>query len=74
MKDAVDFETHKALKEKRDKSLKAKNEKRTDFEEDDMELLGKKKTAMKPKALKSFKNNYKNFQYDYEEDLYDPEY
>ncbi len=27
---------------------------------------------LKPKPLSEFRNNYKNFQYDYEEDFYEP--
>lgn len=29
-------------------------------------------SQLKPKELSEFRNNYKNFQYDYEEDFYEP--
>jgi len=44
-------------------------------ENDDMSLLIKKKLSKTSKDKNSdFKNNYKNYQYDYEEDLYEPNY
>lgn len=80
MKTSVDFETYSALKEKRTKSLDSKSKekpKKKDVKlEDDLEklILSKKKAPFKEKPIKAFKNNYKNFQYDYEEDFYDPDY
>lgn len=76
----VDFETYNALKEKRNKNLHEKNRKKINSKERDLEddleklLIEKKKSNFRHKPLKEFKNNYKNFQYDYEEDPYEPTY
>lgn len=82
MKDFMDFEEHKAMKEKRSKKMNSKGKKKEDVYEDNLEsLLTKKTKPVKNTKVKgnttkdgAFKNNYKNFQYDYEEDLYDPDY
>ena len=76
MKNSVDFETYSALKEKRNKSLSAKSKKKVDEFEDHLEkmLSAKKKNEFKQKPLKAFKNHQKDFQYDYEEDPYEPGY
>lgn len=73
MKSAMNFEEHKAMKEKRNKKLKSSKEKLKYTEDDDMSVLikNKSKKAVKPKES-SFKNNYKTYQYDYEEDFYEP--
>ncbi len=78
MKDFMDFEEHKAMKEKRSRKMKSK-EKGKDYEETDaMEIKKVKQKSGKVKSTgfreSDFKNNYKNFQYDYEEDFYDPDY
>ena len=81
MKDFMDFEEHKAMKEKRSKKMNSKEKSKDDFEEGDIEIILEKK----PKAVKSkvknngtkdnvFRNNQKNFQYDYEEDFYEPDF
>lgn len=74
MKSAMNFEEHKAMKEKRIKKIKSKDKVKYD-ETDDMSVLLKKKnkTTQKPKTS-NFRNNYKNYQYDYEEDFYEPRY
>lgn len=74
MKSTMNLEQHKAMKEKREKSIKVKGKGKYD-ESDDMSLLIKKKSKkpLKNKASQ-FRNNYKNYQYDYEEDLYEPMY
>lgn len=53
-----------------------KDKKKTKFtESDDMSLLIQKKNNNKAKNNNScFRNNYKKFQYDYEEDFYEPRY
>ncbi|GAA0701596.1 hypothetical protein GCM10008904_07700 [Paraclostridium ghonii] len=73
MKSAMNFEEHKAMKEKRNKKLKSSKEKLKYTEDDDMSVLikNKSKKTVKPKES-SFKNNYKTYQYDYEEDFYEP--
>jgi len=58
------------------KSMKEKKLKKAKFEEnDDMSILLKKRNTKAPKNSNSeFRNNYKNYQYDYEEDFYEPRY
>lgn len=74
MKSAMNFEEHKVMKEKRIKKLKTKD-KLNYTENDDMSVLLKKKNKNISKSKTSnFRNNYKNYQYDYEEDLYEPGY
>ncbi|SHH29920.1 hypothetical protein [Tepidibacter thalassicus] len=46
--------------------------------EKDIEFIVKKKSKLKKLKVQKtrnsvFKNNYKNFEYDYEEDFYDPD-
>lgn len=74
MKSTMNLEEHKAMKEKRLKKLNSKE--KIKFEEhDDMSILIKKKIKKAPKSKNSeFRNNYKNYQYDYEEDFYEPMY
>ncbi|MEG2458105.1 MAG: hypothetical protein ACRDDM_04030 [Paraclostridium sp.] len=73
MKSAMNFEEHKAIKEKRNKKMKSLKEKEKYTEADDMSVLIKKKTKKSLKSKESnFRNNYKNYQYDYEEDFYEP--
>ena len=76
MKASMNFEEHKAMKEKRIKKLKSKDKEKYIDDNNDLEIINKKKA--KPKAIKpkssEFRNNHKNFQYDYEEDFYEPNY
>lgn len=37
-------------------------------------LEERRNRSFRPKKLDEFRNHYKNFQYDYEEDLYEPIY
>ena len=76
MKNGVDFETYSVLKEKRTKSLNEKSKDKVDDFEDHLEKLlsAKKKNEFKHKPIKEFKNHQKGFQYDYEEDPYEPEF
>ncbi|RDY25156.1 hypothetical protein CHL78_019700 [Romboutsia weinsteinii] len=74
MKSTMNLEEHKAMKEKRVKKLSSK-EKSKYSENDDLSLLIKKKPSKESKSKNSeFRNNYKNYQYDYEEDFYEPMY
>ena len=44
-------------------------------ESDDMSVLLKKRNKQTQKSkISNFRNNYKNYQYDYEEDFYEPGY
>lgn len=75
MKSAMNFEEHKAMKEKRNNKIKSSKDKMKYSEFDDMSVLIKKKTKKVTKQKESnFRNNYKNYQYDYEEDFYEPRY
>ena len=74
MKSAMNFEEHRAMKEKRDKKIKSKDKMKYS-ESDDMSLLLKKRNKPTQKSkISNFRNNYKNYQYDYEEDFYEPGY
>ena len=75
MKSAMNFEEHKAIKEKRNKKMKSSKHKGQYTETDGMSILIKKKSKKTCKSKESnFRNNYKKYQYDYEEDLYEPRY
>ena len=56
----VDFEEHTVDKEKRQKKIKVKSTGR------------KKMHSPKDNRNSAFRNNYKHYQYDYEEDFYEP--
>jgi len=74
MKSTVNLEEHKYIEEKTINELNSTEKSKFD-ENDDMSLLIKKKLSKTSKDKNSdFKNNYKNYQYDYEEDLYEPRY
>lgn len=72
MKPIMNLEEHNAMKEKRVKKMKSKDKpKYDDFEE--ISFSNKKKTKKTPRNKNTeFRNNYKNYQYDYEEDFYEP--
>ena len=76
----VDAETNRKLKDKRTEQRKKKqHNKQKDFDkyiDDSLELLLQKENRKKfaPKPAKAFRNNQKRFQYDYEEDFYEPIY
>lgn len=73
MKSGMNFEEHKAMKEKRVKKLKSKGKEKYIDEDGNIEIIVNKKQKTKVKNSE-FRNNHKNFQYDYEEDLYEPNY
>ena len=66
----VDFEEHTVDKEKRQKKIESKKR-------DKVKSTGRKKMHS-PKdyfyylLVSAFRNNYKHYQYDYEEDFYEP--
>ncbi len=77
MKITMNLEEHNSIKEKRNKSIKTKEQSKSKFNEhDDMSILLEKKIKKSGTKSKSshFRNNYKNYQYDYEEDFYEPRY
>ncbi|CAH2215295.1 hypothetical protein [Tepidibacter aestuarii] len=79
MKGFMSSQEYEAMKKRREESLKLKGQQKRDCEcEEKLENLLKKstrpkKTKTKNKGNDGFKNNYKNFEYDYEEDFYDPD-
>lgn len=74
MKSTMNLEENKAMKEKRVKKLNSKGKSKYS-EQDDMSVLLKKKANRSSKSKNTdFRNNYKNYQYDYEEDFYEPRY
>ena len=71
MKSIMNLEEHKAMKEKRTKKIESKDKSKYNY--DDLSLLISKKKKKHSKVKDSvFRNNYKNYQYDYEEDFYEP--
>ena len=68
MKTTMNLEEHNAMKEKREKKIKLKDK----VKNMDKDLLGSKKFLNKNSNSGAFRNNYKNYQYDYEEDFYEP--
>ena len=68
MKSTMNLEEHNSIKEKREKKIKLKEKSKSKFNEyDDMSIfLNKKHTKSITKP--------KNYQYDYEEDFYEPRY
>ncbi|MDR0880806.1 MAG: hypothetical protein LBN09_08960 [Clostridioides sp.] len=81
MSSDIDFAENEAMKAKRVKKMKFKKKDKCSksVEEDDIDIEAVMKTPVNKKASKgskqknsSFRNNYKNYQYDYEEDFYEP--
>ena len=74
MKEVVDYELVNVTKEKRTRKLSEQNfkkhSKKEDFDRFDT-FIGKKK--FNHKNEKVFRKNQKRFEYDYEEDFYEPE-
>lgn len=74
MNETLDYELVNVAKEKRTKKMSEKTVKKhskaEDFDKFDT-LLGKKK--FNHKNEKAFRKNQKRFEYDYEEDFYEPE-
>ncbi len=54
--------------------LKKSNNSKKIVDFDDFEYFISKKKNEKKSKDDMFRNNYKNFQYDYEEDFYEPKY
>lgn len=80
MSSFVDAETNRKLKDKRTEQRKKKQHSKQKgldkYVDDNLELLIQKENRKKfaPKPDKAFRNNQKHFQYDYEEDFYEPVY
>lgn len=75
MKSTMNLEEHNAMKEKRLKKLKSKGKTKHDEMDtlEDLSFINKKKSKKTSKNKNTaFRNNYKNYQYDYEEDFYEP--
>ena len=77
MKQELDYELINTVKEKRNKKISDKAHKKNsknDLNDNKFgEFIGKKK-VFKQKSEKSFRRNQLNFEYDYEEDFYEPQY
>lgn len=72
MKSTMNLEEHKAMKEKRTKKIKSKDKSKYNYDDDLSLLISKKKKKQSKGKDGVFRNNYKNYQYDYEEDFYEP--
>ncbi len=74
MKSTLNLEACKNIEEKKSDKTNSKDKSKYD-KNDDMSLLIEKKFKNTPKNKNTdFRNNYKNYQYDYEEDFYEPRY
>ncbi|MGL5693721.1 MAG: hypothetical protein ACRCXA_06575 [Peptostreptococcaceae bacterium] len=72
MKSSMNLEEHDAMKEKRTKKLTSNDKPKYDYDDDISLLVNKKKKKQIQSKDNVFRNNYKNYQYDYEEDFYEP--
>lgn len=71
MKTTMNLEEHNAIKEKREKKIKCKVKVKS--AENDLTVSKKSKKSFSKNSNNGvFRNNYKNYQYDYEEDFYEP--
>ena len=66
MKTTMDFEEYTVNKEKRQRKIESKKRDKS------KNTTQRKKHVVKDNRNSSFRNNYKNYQYDYEEDFYEP--
>ena len=71
MKSAMNFEEYNAMKEKREKKINSKT-KEEKVKDDLIKVKKSKKSLPKASNNEVFRNNSKNYQYDYEEDFYEP--
>ena len=72
MKSTMNLEEHEAIKKKRTVNLKTREESKYNYDDDLSLLISKKKKKHTKNKDDVFRNNYKNYQYDYEEDFYEP--
>ena len=72
MKSTMSLEEHKVVKEKSTKKILSKDESKYNYDDDLSLLIEKKKRKQARNKDSVFRNNYKNYQYDYEEDFYEP--
>ena len=72
MKTTMNLEEHEAMKKKRTGNLKTREESKYNYDDDLSLLISKKKKKHTKNKDDVFRNNYKNYQYDYEEDFYEP--
>lgn len=66
----MNLEEHDEIKQNTDKKLESKNQYK--HKEKDLLVKKRKKILNKNQNIGVFRNNYKNYQYDYEEDFYEP--
>lgn len=77
MKQGIDYESYNAVKEKRTKKMSSQQAHKKNSKDDNFDNFDRfigKKNQFKQKPEKSFRKNQKKFEYDYEEDFYEPEY
>lgn len=60
------------MKENKEKKVKSIESTRYNYDDDLRLLINKKKKNQSKNKESVFRNNYKNYQYDYEEDFYEP--
>ena len=72
MKSTVNLDKNKTIKEKNNKKIASKGESKYNYDDDLSLLIEKKKKRQAKNKDSVFRNNYKNYQYDYEEDFYEP--
>ena len=68
METTMNLEKYKSIK--KNNTEKEKKSKNLDIEA----LIKKKVKKSSNNVISEFRNNYKNYQYDYEEDFYEPRY
>ena len=74
MKSTISLDEYKVEKDKSVKKILSKGDSKYNYDDDLNLLIEKKKNKQIRNKDSVFRNNYKNYQYDYEEDFYEPRY
>jgi len=72
MKSTISLDEYKVEKDKSVKKILSKGDSKYNYDDDLNLLIEKKKNKQIRNKDSVFRNNYKNYQYDYEEDFYEP--
>ena len=72
MKSTISLDEYKVEKDKSVKKILSKGDSKDNYDDDLSLLIEKKKNKQIRNKDSVFRNNYKNYQYDYEEDFYEP--
>ncbi len=72
MKSTINLDEYKVEKDKSVKKTLSKGDSKYNYDDDLSLLIEKKKNKQIRNKDSVFRNNYKNYQYDYEEDFYEP--